>query len=111
MEHSTPCFRQALIAYAISLSTAGCSGSYMSATFSLFRSMASVYWMRSFVPKDANRIPALMKSSTRTALPGISIMMPRVAVSTSTPQSFIMLRAWTNSLGWLTIGNITPRLS
>jgi len=67
--------------------------------------------MRSFVPNEANRIPALMKSSMRMALLGISTMMPRVTFSTSTPQPFIIARAWTNSLGWLTMGNITPRLS
>lgn len=83
----------------------------MSATFSLFRSMAIVYWMRSFVPKEANLIPALRKSSIIMALAGISIMIPRVTFSTSTPHPLIISFALMNWSGWETIGNMTPRCS
>jgi len=67
--------------------------------------------MRSFVPNEANRIPASMKSCIRMALLGISIITPSVAFSTSTPHCLIISRALMNSWGWETMGNMMPRLS
>ena len=45
------------------------------------------------------------------ALAGISIMIPSVTFSTSTPQPRIISFAFMNWSGWDTIGNITPRCS
>ena len=57
------------------LNIAGCVGSYKSATFSLRRSTASVYCMRSLVPmlKNSARLPSVLAVSTAD---GISTMMP-----------------------------------
>ena len=58
-----------------SRSSAGCVGSYRSATFSFNRSTAKVYWIKSLVPmlKNLARSPSPLAVS---AAEGISIMMP-----------------------------------
>ena len=65
--------------------TAGSSGSYRCARRSLSRSIASVYWVRSFVPIEKKLASRARASAIHTAL-GVSIMSPiSRAASCATP--------------------------
>src|SRR5688572_28198477 len=93
--------------------TDGCAGQNSPATFSLVRSTASVYWMRSFVPIE-KKFTSRAKWLAIRAAAGTSIMMPigisrRNAMPSSSSSSITSLRtifAWRSSINVLIIGNM-----
>jgi len=65
----------ALMVLAIKRSTAGCKGSYKPSTSLSARSIAKVYWTRSFVPID-RKSSSWAKGSMAIAMAGTSTIAP-----------------------------------
>ena len=77
-------------------------------TSSLPRSIARVYWVRSFVPKEMKSIPSSQMSLIRIDAAGVSIITPNWTLSIFSSLK-IALACLTSSTE-IICGNITPNL-
>jgi len=108
IEVSTPCFLHSLMTRDNCFRTAQFISSYMSWTSSLPRSMANVYWVRSFVPNEMKSIFCSQMSLIRIVAAGVSIMTPNFTLSIWSSLN-IAFAFFTSSIE-IICGNMIPNL-